>query len=264
MGLTESDALVLRTYNLAEADKIVVCLTRAEGLIRAVAKGSRRIKNRFGAALEPFTRLNVSYYHKENQELVSLRHAEIIKSHFDLCSDPQVLAGLAYVADLLIEFSPPHQTNDRLFRMVNACLEATAASPQALPLVLRYFEIWIMKLEGFLSDVSSCCECRTPLSNEVPRLSGSNELLCSKCAPGRGQVLSQRIYLMMCATQKRSPEAFVREYADASTAIQTELADLTHKLIARSLERRPRIQPVLPAMRALEWNRTAFDPDSLD
>ena len=154
MGLTESDALVLRTYNLAEADKIVVCLTRTDGLIRAVAKGSRRIKNRFGAALEPFTCLNISYYQKENQELASLRQAEIVRSHFDLCADPDILAGLAYIADLLIEFSPPHQSNDKLFRMVNACLEATAASPRSLPLLVRYFEIWILKLEGFLPDLS--------------------------------------------------------------------------------------------------------------
>jgi len=84
MGLVETEALILRTYNLAEADKIVVCLTRNAGLIRAVARGSRRIKNRFGAALEPFTLLNVAYYQKENQELVSLRQVEIVQSHFDL------------------------------------------------------------------------------------------------------------------------------------------------------------------------------------
>ena len=55
MALSETEALVLRTYNLAEADKIVVCLTRENGVIRGVAKGCRKLKNRFGAALEPFT-----------------------------------------------------------------------------------------------------------------------------------------------------------------------------------------------------------------
>src|SRR4029079_10951401 len=48
MALTETEALVLRTYNLAEADKIVVCLSRSHGLIRGVAKGCRKLKNRFG------------------------------------------------------------------------------------------------------------------------------------------------------------------------------------------------------------------------
>ncbi len=67
----ETEALILRTYNLAEADKIVVCLSRSAGLIRGVAKGCRKLRNRFGASLEPFTLINLTYYEKENQELVS-------------------------------------------------------------------------------------------------------------------------------------------------------------------------------------------------
>src|SRR5262245_29699953 len=55
MGLVNTDAVVLRTYNLAEADRIVLFLTRRAGLVRAVARGARRMKSRFGAALEPFT-----------------------------------------------------------------------------------------------------------------------------------------------------------------------------------------------------------------
>src|SRR6267143_846888 len=84
MPSLETDALVLRTYNFGEADKIVVCLTRGAGLIRGVAKGCRKLKSRFGAALEPFTVARLTYYQKENQELVSLSQAEIVKSHFDL------------------------------------------------------------------------------------------------------------------------------------------------------------------------------------
>ena len=68
MALTETEALVLRTYNLAEADKIVVCLSRSHGLIRGVAKGCRKLRNRFGASLEPFTLINLAYYQKENQD----------------------------------------------------------------------------------------------------------------------------------------------------------------------------------------------------
>ena len=52
MSLFETEALILRTYNLAEADKIVVCLSRSAGLIRGVAKNCRKLKNRFGASLE--------------------------------------------------------------------------------------------------------------------------------------------------------------------------------------------------------------------
>ena len=130
MGLVDTEALILRTYNLAEADKIVVSLTKSAGLVRGVAKGCRKLRNRFGASLEPFTHIHLTFYEKENRELVSIRQTEILKSHFNLSSDPSVVTGMAYLGDLLIEFSPPHQSNDLLFRMATACFEAIAMSPE--------------------------------------------------------------------------------------------------------------------------------------
>ncbi len=61
MGLVETEAFVLRTYRLAEADKIVVCLTRDAGVVRGVARGARRLKSRFGAGLEPCTLVSLSF-----------------------------------------------------------------------------------------------------------------------------------------------------------------------------------------------------------
>lgn len=250
MPITETEALVLRTYNLAEADKIVVCLTRNAGLVRAVAKGSRRLKNRFGAALEPFTLLHITYYHKETQELVSMRQAEIIKSNFDLFRDPDVLTALAYMGDLIVEFSPPHQTNDKLFRMVTACLEAVGQCPRDLQLILRYFEVWILRLEGFLPDLRRCAECHNSLSEDQRILLTSElGLLCPQCAQGKGELLSRKAYSRLCATQTLSPQFFVQESQGLSNRIQNELAELTHRMIGRVLERGPRVQLAFQAGR---------------
>jgi len=244
MGLTETEALVLRTYNLAEADKIVVCLTRTAGLVRGVARGSRRIKNRFGAALEPFTLLQLTYYQKENQELVSIRNADILRSHFNLLGDPQILAALAYMGDLVVEFSPPHQTNDKLFRMVAACLEALTQTPQSLQSILRYFEIWILRLEGFLPDLRRCGECnRSFADRETVQVNPELGLMCRTCAQGKGEVLSKGAYARLCASQKESPLIFAQQSIDSSIHVQVEIADLTNRMIGRVLDRRPRIQP---------------------
>src|SRR5882762_10141127 len=143
MAILETEALVLRTYNFGEADKIVVCLTHTAGLIRAVAKGCRKLKSRFGAALEPFTLVKITYYQKEQQELVSLNQVDILRSHFDLASQAETLAGLAYMGDLVIDFSPPYEPNEKLFRMVTACLEAISDSQPDLQIILRYFEVWL-------------------------------------------------------------------------------------------------------------------------
>jgi DNA repair protein RecO (recombination protein O) len=244
MALFETEALILRTYNLAEADKIVVCLSRSSGLIRGVAKGCRKLKNRFGASLEPFTLIQLSYYQKEHQELVSLRQTEILRSHFNLSSDASILTGLAYMGDLLVEFSPPHQANDNLYRMATACLEAIAQSPVDLQSVLRYFEVWLLKIEGFLPDLRRCAECHRAFGSEETVFMGSDlALRCRSCNQGPGNALSKRLHAQLRATEKLSPAEFAEESREVSSQIRKEMAELTHKIIGRVLERLPRIRP---------------------
>lgn len=243
MAVVETEALVLRTYNFGEADKVVVCLTRAEGLVRGVAKGCRKLKSRYGASLEPFTLLKLNYFHKENQELVSLGHADIIKSHFDLLGQAEVLAGLAYMGDLVIEFSPPYQANDRLFRMVTACLQAVAEKPGDLQLILRYFEIWLLRLEGYFPDIRNCSGCDRPFNEREVTYLGQDLLLrCLDCSAGRGSGLSRRLQQQLRDTQKLAPAAFVEASREVSSAIHKEMAELTHQMIARVLERQPRLR----------------------
>ena len=244
MALIETEALILRTYNLAEADKIVVCLTRSHGLIRGVAKGCRKLRNRFGASLEPFTLTNLTYYQKENQELVSFRQTEILRSHFNLASDASILTGLAYVGDLLIEFSPPHQANETLFRMASACLEAVAAYPEDLQTVLRYFEVWLLKIEGFLPDLRRCAEChRSFTSDESVYLGRDLGLRCSACREGRGGAMSKALHAHLRTVEKLSPTRFTEESRGMTTEAKREMAELTHQIITRVLERLPRVRP---------------------
>jgi len=243
MPLVETEALVLRTYNLAEADKIVVCLSRAAGLIRGVAKGCRKLRNRYGAAFEPFTLVNLSYYQKENQELVSFRHAEILKSNFNLSSDPETLSGLAYMGDLVVEFSPPYQANENLFRMVKACLEAVAETPEDLSWVLRYFEIWLLKLEGFLPDVKRCADCHRALVGENVFLTPDHSFHCRSCSSGGAHSLSKKVHAQLLAMLKLGPGSFAVASRETPVQANRELAQLTQQMIARVLEREMRTRP---------------------
>jgi DNA repair protein RecO (recombination protein O) len=243
MAILETEALILRTYNLGEADKIVVCLTRTAGLIRAVAKGCRKLKSRFGASLEPFTFVKITYYQKEHQELVSLNHAEILKSHFDLSGEAETLTGLAYMGDLVIEFSPPYQPNERLFRMVKACLDAICESQSDLQLILRYFEIWLLKLEGYLPDIRRCGECHRAFDEkEVTFVNTDLVFRCRDCSHGVGSALSGRLQTQLRATQRLAPFVFAQESRALPESIHREMAELTHRLIGRVLERQPRLR----------------------
>lgn len=245
MALVDTEALILRTYNLAEADKIVVCLTKAAGLVRGVAKGCRKLRNRFGASLEPFTIVRLTYYERENQELVSIRQTEILKSNFNLSTDPSIVTGLAYLGDLLIEFSPPHQANDLLFRMASACFDAVGQTPDDLQSILRYFEVWLLKIEGFMPDLKICGECnRAFTSDEDVYISSSDMVLrCRGCSNGRGGPVSTTLHAHLRTTEKLSPVKFAEGSREVSVKTRRELAELTHQLIGRVLERLPRVRP---------------------
>jgi DNA repair protein RecO (recombination protein O) len=238
MGLVESEAIVLRTYNLAEADKIVICLTRRAGLVRAVARGARRLKSRYGAGLEPYTLLALSFYEKEGRELVSIREAEIVRSYFHLSASAETMAALAYMGELLIQFAPPHEPNEKLYRMVAACLEALSQTPAGVQAITRYFEVWLLKLAGFLPNLRACADCGRRLEGFAGGvyLNVEGRARCGVCSSGQGTPLSTEAHGQIEATQRLSPYDYARQ-----TNATAETAAITKRLIERILERETRV-----------------------
>jgi len=144
--LYTADALVLRTYKLGEADRIVVFLTRDRGKKRGVAKGARRPRSRFTGALEPLTEVSVAYFEKERRELVGLNYAETRRSPLMLGS-PDALGYVSYFAELLDEWAQEADADERLYRLGASMLDALAAGTPVEPLA-RYFEYWLLRLQG--------------------------------------------------------------------------------------------------------------------
>lgn len=241
MNVVTTEAIVLRSYNLAEADRIMLCFTRSAGLIRGVAKGARRMKSRFGAALEPFTVVRLEFREKENRELVTITGVEIVKSYFDLAADVECMEGLGYMAELVNEFAPPHEANEKLYRMVAACLEALAAVPQTSKIVLRYFEIWILRLAGSFPDVSACAVCGTSLAPaQAVFLDFESAVRCANCSRGIGTRLLPTVQQVLISSQRLSPSDFASAYQSAFSQTDADVGELTQRLIVRALERRPR------------------------
>ena len=147
MPLYTADALVLRTYKLGEADRIVVFLTRDRGKKRGVAKGARRPRSRFMGALEPLTEVRVAYFEKERRELVGLNYAETIRSPLAHEAYHDSLGYVGYFAELLDEWAQEADADDRLYRLGASMLDALAAGAPVEPLA-RYFEYWLLRLQG--------------------------------------------------------------------------------------------------------------------
>jgi DNA repair protein RecO len=186
LPLYSADALILRTYKLGEADRIVVFLTRDRGKKRGVAKGARRPRSRFTGALEPLTEVRIAYFEKERRELVGVNYAEPVRSPLTLAA-ADALGYVGYFAELLDECAQEADADERLYRLGAAVLEALAAGAPVEPLA-RYFEYWLLRLQGVYP------ESRETLSDEaVSFLAASRALGPTRVSelPSGGRVLRE-------------------------------------------------------------------------
>jgi DNA repair protein RecO (recombination protein O) len=248
MAIVRTDAIVLRSYKLAEADRIVVCMTQQAGLVRAVARGARRMKSRFGAALEPFTLVHLTFYERENRELVTISEVEIVRSNFDLATRPEAAEVLAYIAELVADFAPPHEANEKLFRMVIACIDGLQNTPTATTAMLRYFEVWLLRLAGLLPDWKTCADCGAPISFErANSLDFDGRLHCHACSKDSGTQLTRDTQQTIAKILRLSPIQFATDFARFPPSANEQIGELTYRLITRALERRPRTVVSAPA-----------------
>jgi DNA repair protein RecO (recombination protein O) len=162
MALKESEAIVLRTYPLREADLLVTLFTRAEGKVHGVARSAKKSKRRFGGALEPLTYVRAFYDVRERQELARLDACEVLESPLANEVSYARAVALGHVAELLDELLPDHEANDAVFRLTLSVLHALAGSDVWMP--ITYFELWLTRLVGFLPELTECVVCGRALN----------------------------------------------------------------------------------------------------
>ena len=146
MPLHTTDALILRTYQLGESDRIVVFLTRDRGKRRGVARNARQSRRRFGGGLEPMTCGRVGYVERERRDLVRLDYVEVLRSPLS-AADPSALGYVSYFAELIDEWAQEADPNEPLFRLGASTVDAMAVGVPIEPLA-RYFEYWLLRLQG--------------------------------------------------------------------------------------------------------------------
>lgn len=166
MPVLTSEALVLRTWPVHEADLIVSLFTRHYGKLRGVAKSALKSRKRFGGALEPMTMAHIWFAERPRQELARLDQLEIIRSPLSAPVDQPRLAVLSFFTEVLEEVLPEHDPQETVFRLLASLLEHTSAvqSETVQPwMALTYFSLWITRLVGLLPDIAHCTVCGEPL-----------------------------------------------------------------------------------------------------
>jgi DNA repair protein RecO (recombination protein O) len=162
MALKESEAIVLRTYPLREADLLVTLFTRAEGKVRGVARSAKKSKRRFGGALEPMTYVRAFYDVRERHELVRLDACEVLESPLAAEVSYARAVALGHIAELLDELLPDHEANDAIFRLTLSVLHVLTGDDIWMP--VTYFDLWLTRLVGFLPDLTECIVCSRSLN----------------------------------------------------------------------------------------------------
>jgi len=189
MPVYTSEALILRTYKLGEADRIVVFLTRDRGKKRGVAKGARRAKSRFTGTLESLTRAGVAYYERELRDLVRINYVEPQRSPLAVVArsvpDGSALGHAEYFAELIDEWAPEGHADERLYRLGASIVDALADGVPTDRLA-RYFEFWLLRLQGVYPQLSACPQCGGPFDGGAVMPPREHHYVCRRCAEAGG------------------------------------------------------------------------------
>ena len=196
MNNYRDDAIVLRTYKLAEADRIVHLLSRNHGKIKAVAKGVRRTKSRFGGRLEPFMQIDIQLYHGRNLdtvtqvETISAFAGPIVADYRKYTMGSTMLEAAEKI--LVTEAEPAVQQ----YWLLAGGLNALATEKYPASLVLDSYLVRALAVAGWAPSLSICARCAVPGPHQyfsVP----SGGMVCGLCRiPGSVKVSPDALHLL--------------------------------------------------------------------
>ena len=181
MSLYRDVAVVLRTYKLGEADRVVVLLCRSTGKVRAVAKGVRRTKSKFGSRLEPGSHVEVQL-HEGRGELDLVTQAETVESRPASRADMSRLSHVAAVLEAVDLVSQDRQASVRTFDMLVGALRTI--EDRDPPLLPAAFYLKLLAAEGVAPELSVCVACGAD-DTDVALALEAGGVRCRTCGGGR-------------------------------------------------------------------------------
>jgi len=190
----KTQAVVLRSFRLGEADRVLHVYTLERGRIGAVAKGIRKTKSRFGARLEPLSHVELMLY-QGSSELQTVTGVELLHSHHD-AREQQYRLGVGLLgAEAMLRLFTEQEANARAFQALTRFLdllddlEPLSTRPSLDPLALS-FQLKLLWLSGYLPHLTSCSNCGTKNEMLVGYSPQAGGAVCSDCAAGGSLALS--------------------------------------------------------------------------
>jgi len=190
----KTEAVILRSFRFAEADRVLHLYTADRGRVGAVAKGVRKTKSRFGARLEPFSHAEL-LLHRGSGELYTITGVSLVDAHRPIREDSYRLSVGLVGAEAMLRLFVEEERNERAFEALMRFLSAVddiaprrEGRAAVDPLTLA-FQLKLLWLSGYVPHLESCVECGATdeLVGYLPRAGGA---VCSACAPSETVFLS--------------------------------------------------------------------------
>jgi DNA repair protein RecO (recombination protein O) len=217
MRLLDDEALLLEVADLQEGDRVVSFLTRHHGRKRGAARGARRRYSRFAGQLQPLAKVHVSWFEREDRDLVRVRGVEMLRPAHRLADDLEGILLGCYLAEHALVFAPENEGNELLFRLLDSTIEALLAGVDR-GLAARYFEQWVLRLAGVFPPPRECPLCGGDLAAGALLPRGGDALLCRRCADGSaGIALDPEAIAFLLRTHREALAALAA--AAPSTAV---------------------------------------------
>ncbi len=154
-ALYRDHGVVLRTYKLGEADRIIVFATEHHGKVRAVAKGVRKTRSKFGSRLEPTSHVALQLY--QGRELDIVTQAETVDNFRSIREDLERFGRASSMLEAVDHMAMEREENPRLYQMLLGALRSLAAHDS--PLVVAAFYWKLLSQEGFRPELDVCVSC---------------------------------------------------------------------------------------------------------
>ncbi len=185
---TTTEAVVLRSFRLGEADRVLHLYTEGRGRVGAVAKGVRKTKSRFGARLEPFSHVEL-VLHQGRGELETVTGASLLRSHDRIRSEPYRLQVGMIGLEAMLKLFTEQESNEKAFTALTRFLDALDDAPlqrgsrAALDPVVLSFQLKLLWVSGYMPHLEACVECGSA-ETLVAFLPASGGGACGACDPG--------------------------------------------------------------------------------
>ncbi|MCG8605482.1 DNA repair protein RecO [bacterium] len=205
MSLQKTEAIVLKSLKQGETSKILTFYTRSRGKVKAIAKGARSSRSRFGGSLEPLNYITMVFYEKENRDLQSLSQADIVESFQRVRHDLEKTALAMACCELVDRAEVGIAPNPQLFKLLLQTLRDIDRTTNNPIDFFRACQVRLFDIMGIRPNFEECMNCARPSSGTVKFDIGSGGYLCPSCSrpASPGFILPRQVLSALLSIQSK-------------------------------------------------------------